>query len=71
MGTYRICTRDGVEIATVEAKTMVEATMSPAGRAAPPYAEAIRNGGGPVFARKEIWMGAYPGWSLIAMAERG
>jgi len=65
MAKYRVRTKEGLEIATVEAANLAEALMNTVAFNAPVSAEIVCESGAPVFARREMWLGEYPGWSLI------
>jgi hypothetical protein len=64
MRTYRIVTREGVELATVQAASLVDAITSAAASGAPHHALIISADGSRILARRELWAGGHPGWSL-------
>jgi hypothetical protein len=66
MNTYRILTRDGIELATIHAASLVEAIATYPACGAPLGAVAMRVDNPRVLARQEAWTGEYPGWSLIS-----
>ncbi len=64
MRTYRIVTRDGVELATLQAASLAEVVATSAASLAPLEARIVSADGSRVLARRELWTGDSPGWSL-------
>jgi hypothetical protein len=67
MRTYRIVTREGVELANVQAASVMEVIGMPPAAAAPLGAKIVSAEGSRELARRELWTGGCPGWSLITM----
>jgi hypothetical protein len=65
MRTYRIVSTEGVELASVRAASLLEVVTSSAASAAPLDARIVAAEGSRVLARRELWTGGCPGWSLV------
>lgn len=65
--TYRIITTDGVELAAVQAASLLEVIATAEASLAPIGARIVAEGQR-VLARLELWTGGHPGWSLDTTA---
>jgi hypothetical protein len=63
--TYRIVTRDGVELARLQAASLAEVIATHAASVAPLEARIVSADGSKVLARRELWTGTSPGWSVM------
>lgn len=63
---YRIISRDGAVLATVLAASVAEVVATPEASAAPLESRIMLADGARVLARRELWAGEYPGWSVAA-----
>lgn len=64
MRTYRILTREGVELTRVHAPSLMEAIATSAASMAPLESRIVSEDGSRILARRELWTGGSPGWSL-------
>jgi hypothetical protein len=64
MKIYRIVSREGVELSTVRATCLVEALAMTEASCAPIGARIVSESSR-VLARRELWIGESPGWSLV------
>ena len=65
MRTYRFLTQDGDDLGTVTVASLAEAITSTDASLAPLGAKIVAADGATVLARKEMWAGNHPGWSLV------
>jgi len=68
MSTYRIVTREGHELATVQAANLAEVIASAPASVTPVEAQIVAADSLRVLARLELWAGDHPGWALVAAA---
>jgi len=66
MKDYRIVSAEGSELLRVRASDLVEAITTHPACSAPLGAEAMRADRVTVLARRELWLGQSPGWSLVS-----
>jgi hypothetical protein len=66
MRTYRIDTREGVELASVHAASLMEVIVMGAATVAPLGARIVTAEGARILARREAWAEGCPGWSLVS-----
>jgi hypothetical protein len=67
MRTYRIVTSEGLELTTVQADSVAEVVASSLASVAPLGARIVNVEESRVLARRELWTGGFPGWSLVAI----
>jgi hypothetical protein len=67
MRTYRILTSEGLELTTVLADSVIEVIATSLASVAPLGARIVQLEGSRVLARRELWTGGFPGWSLVAI----
>jgi hypothetical protein len=65
MRIYRLITRDGFELAIVQAESVIDAITAPPASRAPLDALILTADGSRVLARRELWTGECLGWSLV------
>jgi hypothetical protein len=65
MKEYRIVSAEGSELLRVRASDLIEAVTTHPACGAPLGAEVMRVDRATVLARRELWLGQSPGWSLI------
>ncbi|HTR57597.1 MAG TPA: hypothetical protein VMM27_05445 [Casimicrobiaceae bacterium] len=74
MRTYRIVTRDGVELATVQATSIAQVIAMEVASAAPVGARIVALAEGPrqiVLASRELWAEEFPGWAVALAHDAG
>lgn len=64
MRTFRIVTPDGIEVANLQAASLAEVIAMAPATAAPLGTQIMNAEGSKVLARRELWTGGCPGWSL-------
>lgn len=71
MRAYRFLTRDGEELGTLTTGSLAEAIASAEASRAPLEAQIVAGDSSTVLARKEMWAGEHPGWSLMLRTPGG
>jgi hypothetical protein len=68
MRTYRIVTNEGLELTTLQAHCLAEVIAMSEASVAPLGAKIVSVEDSRVLARRELWTGGFPGWSLVAVS---